>query len=102
MRYLCLDESVKNLWAMALDGCDVSQSHSIKSVWSPAGQVVGHPGDDLDDVDDVIAGCCDVGVDDDELDDGDDGGEGEYMAFGTGVQWGSSLRMLVMMKLACD
>ena len=74
---------------MALDGCDVSQSHSIKSVWSPAGQVVGHPGDDLDD---VIAGDGDV----------DDGGEGEYMAFGTGVQWDLSLRMLVMMKLACD
>ena len=64
---------------MALDGCDVSQSHSIKNVWSPAGQVGGHAGDDLDDVDDVIAGCCDVGVDDDDdLDDGDDGGEGEY------------------------
>ena len=62
MRYLCQDESVKNLWAMALDGCDVSQSHSIKSVWSPAGQVVGHPGDDLDD---VSAGDGDVGVDDD-------------------------------------
>ena len=66
---MCRNESVKNLWAMALDGCDVSQSHSIKSVWSPAGQVVGHPGDDLDD---VIAGDGDVGVDDDDdLDDGD-------------------------------
>ena len=35
---------------MALDGCDVSQSHSNKNVWSPAGQVVGHAGDDLDDI----------------------------------------------------
>ena len=87
---------------MALDGCDVRQSHSIKNVWSPAGQVVGHPGDDLDD---VIAGDGDVDDDDDDddPDDGDDPeGEGEYMAFGTGVQWGLSLRMLVMMKLACD
>ena len=84
---------------MALDGCDVRQCHSIKSVWSPAGQVVGHPGDDLDD---VTVGDGDVGVDDDDdLDDGGDGGEGEYMAFGNGVQWGLSLRMLVMMKLAC-
>ena len=57
---------------MALDVCDVRQCHSIKSVWSPAGQVVGHPGDDLDD---VIAGDGDVGVDDDDdLDDIDDGG----------------------------
>ena len=86
---------------MALDGCDVSQSHSIKSVWSPAGQVVGHPGDDLDD---VIAGDGHVGVDDDDdLDDGDGGGEGEYRICGwSGVQWSFSVRMLVMMKLACD
>ena len=85
---------------MALDGCDVSQSHSIKSVWSPAGQVVGHPGDDLGD---VIASDGDVGFDDDmvtlmmvmmEVK--------VSMAFETGVQWGLSVRMLVMMKLACD